>query len=151
MTNMAMFLLYKAYSFGAYALPMLLLFLINMDAYKTDGSLFGFWGIVILAFVFIAFKTTFINLIKNRTLMTVSGLFLVFSILMQYVAQEMVLISFISFVGAIAQSFLDCVADVYENHSYYMDNGIKRRNRRRAIKQKDAWAEAYGFFGGKHE
>ena len=151
MTNRGMCLLYKAYSFLAYAMPMVILFIINLDAYKTDGSIFGFWGFVILAFVFIAFKSTFINLIKNRTLMTVSGLFLIFSIMMHYLAQEMILISTMSFAGAIMQSFFEGVADVYENYSFVTVDGVKRRNRKKAIPQALAWSEAYGFVGGYDE
>ena len=151
MTNRGMCLLYKAYSFIAYAIPMVILFLANMDAYKTDGSIFGFWGFVILGFVFIAFKGTFINLIKNRTLMTVSGIVLLFAILMQYIAQEMILISMMSFGGAVMQSFLEGVADVYENYSWITVDGVKKRNRKKAIPQAEAWAEAYGFIGGINE
>ena len=151
MTNRGMCLLYKAYSFVAYALPMMLLFIVNVDAYRTDGSIFGFWGFVILAFIFIAFKSTFINLIKNRTLMTVSGLLLIFSIMMHYLAQEMILISTMSFAGAAMQSFFEGVADVYENHSFVTVDGIKKRNRKKALPQSEAWAEAYGFVGGADE
>lgn len=151
MTNRGMCLLYKAYSFIAYAIPMVILFLINIDAYRSDGSIFGFWGIVIIAFIFIAFKNTFVSMIKNRTLITVSALFLVFSILMHYLASEMILISMMSFSGALVQSFFDGVADVYEEHSYTLVEGVKRRNRKRAIPQKEAWAEAYGFIGGVNE
>ena len=151
MTNRGMCLLYKVYSFIAYALPMVVLFIVNVDAYQTDGSIFGFWGFVILAFIFISFKSTFINLIKNRTLMTVSGLFLIFSIMMQYLAQEMILISTMSFAGAVMQSFFEGVADVYDTHSYILVEGVKRRNRKKALSQSEAWAEAYGFVGGADE
>ena len=151
MTNRGMCLLYKVYSFIAYAIPMTILFLVNIDAYRSDGSIFGFWGLVIIAFVFIAFKNTFINLVKDRTLVTVSALFLIFSLLMHYLASEMILISMMSFSGALVQSFFDGVADVYNEHSYVLIEGVKRRNRKKAISQKEAWAEAYGFIGGVNE
>lgn len=147
MTNRGMSLLYKAYSFIVYVIPMAALFLLNLDAYKTDGSIFGFWGFVILAFVFVAFKNSFLNLIKNRTLITVSGMFLIFAVLMNYLASEMILISSVSFVGAVLQSVIGVVADVYSDHAYITVDGIKRLNGKKALSQKQAWAEAYGFVG----
>ncbi len=147
MTNRGMCLLYKAYSFIVYTIPMAALFIANADVYKSDGSIFGFWGVVILAFVCLSFKTTFINLIKNRTLMTVSGLFFLFSIIMHYLSSEMILISAVSFFGAVLQSIFEVVADVYNEHSYMLVDGVKKRNRKKAISQKEAWAEAYGLIG----
>jgi hypothetical protein len=49
------------------------------------------------------------------------------------------------------QSFLEGVADVYENYSWITVDGVKKRNRQKAIPQAEAWAEAYGFIGGVNE
>jgi hypothetical protein len=40
---------------------------------------------------------------------------------------------------------------VYDNSSFVIVDGIKRRNRKKAIPQTLAWAEAYGFVGGADE
>ena len=145
MTNSGKCLLYKVLSFAVYALPMVLLFFLNMGEYASDGSVFGFFGYIILFFVILTFKNTFVELFKTRTLMCVSAVLLVFSVLMQYLADNMILICAVSFIGAVMQSLVSVVADVYDRYSYITIDGIKRRNLAKAIPDKQAWAEAYGF------
>lgn len=143
--------MYKIIAFAVYAIPMLLLFLLNMDRYKSDGSIFGFFGYVILGFVFISFKNSIISLIKTRTLMSMSAILFVFSLLMQYLADEMVLITAVSLVGSILQIAVEVVANTYEEHAYIVRDGVKMRNMRPAIPDSQAWREAYGLMAFDQE
>ena len=145
MTNGAKCFLYKCYSFLAYLIPMGILFYFNMEKYDSDGSAVGFFGYVVLIFVVIAGKNSFNNLIKNKTVMTMSVVLFIFSILMHYLADEMMLITGVSFVGAVLQNILQAVADVYEKHSKIIIDGVERRNTSPAISDADAWREAYYF------
>lgn len=148
MTNRGKMWLYKLYSFFAYALPMFGLFFVNRKEYASGGNMFGFFGFVILFFVILSFKNAFLRMIRNKTLLTVSAIVLVFSILMQYLAENMILISTVSLIAASVQSVIEVVADTYEVHSWVEVNGIRKRNPAKAISDKEAWKEAYGFLGG---
>ena len=146
MTNGAKCFLYKCYSFLAYLIPMGILFALNKERYDSDGSVVGFFGYIILFFVILACKNSFSNLVKNKTLLTVSGILFVFSLLMHYLATEMMLITGVSFGGALLQNIFQAVADVYENHSKITVDGAIRKNTAPAISDAEAWREAY-FFG----
>lgn len=143
MTNGAKCLLYKFYSFLVYLIPMGILFFINRERYDSDGSFVGFFGYIAIFFVILAYKNAFNNLMKNKTLLTVSAVLFVFSLIMHYLAKEMMLITGVSFVGAIFQSIFQAVADVYENHSKIVIDGVNRRNTNPAIPDADAWREAF--------
>ena len=145
MTNGAKCFLYKCYSFLAYLIPMGILFIINRERYDSDGSMVGFFGYIAIFFVILAYKNSFQNLVKNKTLLTVSAVLFVFSLIMHYLADEMMLITGVSFVGAIFQSVLQAVADVYETHSKIIVDGVQRRNTGPAISDAEAWREAYYF------
>lgn len=147
MTNRGKMWLYKLYSFLSYALPMTGLFFVNRKEYASGGNMFGFFGFVILFFIILSFKNAFLKLIRNKTLLTVSAIVLVFSILMQYLADNMILISTVSLIGASLQSVIEVVADTYEIHSWVEVNGVRRRNPSKAISDREAWKEAYGFGG----
>lgn len=145
MTNLGMCYVYKLYAFLAYMVPMLSLYIVNVDHYYTEGTYWGFFSYIILAFVIISFKNSFINAFKTKTLITTSAVLLVFSLIMRYISDEMILICAVSLVGSIIQNFFEVVADVYYNYSYIVQDGIKKRNRAHALPQKEAWREAYGF------
>ena len=147
MTNRGKMWLYKLYSFLAYAIPMATLFFINRKEYASGGNMFGFFGFVILFFVILSFKNAFLRMIRNKTLLTVSAIVLIFSVLMQYLADNMILISTVSLVAASIQSIIEVVADTYEVHSWVIVNGVKKRNPDKAITDAQAWREAYGFGG----
>lgn len=147
MTNRGKMWLYKLYSFLAYAIPMACLFVINREEYSSGGNMFGFFGFVILFFVILSFKNSFLKLIRNKTLLTVSAITLIFSILMQYLADNMILISTVSLISASIQSVVEVVADTYEIHSWVEVNGVRRRNPAKALSDTEAWREAYGFGG----
>ena len=143
MTNGQKAVLYRLYSFLAYLVPMVILFCINKEKYITDGGAFGFFGYILLIFAVVSFKNTFINLIKSKTLLTVSAILFLFSLLMRYLADEMLIISVFSFFGALLQLLFQLVADVYDAHAFVVDNGIKRKNRAPALSDAQAWREAY--------
>lgn len=143
MTNGQKAMLYRLYSFLAYLVPMMLLFFINRGKYITDGGAFGFFGYIFLIFIVVSFKNTFLDLIKSKTLLTVSAILFLFSLLMKYLADEMLIITVFSFIGAALQLLFQLVADVYEAHAYITENGIKRKNRAPALTDAQAWKEAY--------
>ncbi len=143
MTNGQKAMLYRLYSFFAYLVPMLVLFCINKERYITDGGAFGFFGYIALIFVVVSFKNSFLDLIKSKTLLTVSAILFLFSLLMKYLADEMLMITVFSFAGALLQLLFQRVADVYDAHAYITENGIKRKNRSAALTDAMAWREAY--------
>ena len=143
MTNGQKAVLYRLYSFLAYLVPMMVLFLINHNKYITEGGAFGFFGYILMIFIVVSFKNTFLDLIKSKTLLTVSAILFLFALLMKYLADEMLIITVFSFIGAALQLLFQMVADVYENHAYVTENGIKRKNRAPALTDAQAWKEAY--------
>ncbi len=155
MTNRAKCRLYKIYSFLAYCVPMLSLFLVNRDAYRSDGSMFGFFGVVILVLVVLSFKNAFLQFVKNKTLISVSLILLIFAYFMQYVGDNMILIATVSLLGSLLQSGFESVAAVYDRYAYKMMDGVRRMNRAEAIPDKQAWQEALGILtveeGGENE
>ena len=148
MTNRGKMWQYKFYSFLMYLLPMASLFFVNRKEYASGGNMFGFFGFVIMFLVILSFKNAFLRMIRNKTLLTVSAILLIFSILMQYLGESMILISTVSLIAASMQSIIEVVADVYEVHSWVMVDGVKKRNPAKAISDSQAWREAYGFLGG---
>lgn len=148
MTNRSKSRLYKLYSFLAYSIPMFSLLALNHEAYKSEGSMFGFFGIVIMLLVILSFKNAFLQFVKNKTLISVSLILLVFAYFMQYMGDNMILISTVSLFGAIAQSGFESVSAVYEGYAYRTTDGIKTLNRARAISDKEAWKEAFGITKG---
>ena len=147
MTNRAKCRLYKLYSFLAYCIPMLGLFLINREAYRSEGSMFGFFGVVILVLIVLSFKNAFLQFVKNKTLISVSLILLIFSYFMQYVGENMILISTVSLFGSLLQSGFESVSAVYDRYSYKTVDGVKRLNRSKAISEKQAWQESLGIIG----
>lgn len=147
MTNRAKCRLYKLYSFLAYCLPMLGLFAINHEEYRSEGSMFGFFGIMILVLIVLSFKNAFLQFVKNKTLITVSLIMLLFAYFMQYMGENMILIAAVSLVGSVMQSGFESVASVYERYAFKTVDGVRRMNRDAAIPQSQAWKEAIGIIG----
>lgn len=144
MTNKAMAFVYKMYAFIAYAIPMIVLLISRWEVYTKTGTTLGFFFYIAVAFVIIAFKDIVLDFIKKRALLSVSCIVFAFSLVMLVFAEEMVYISGVSTFAAVLQGFISCVADVYDNHSKILKDGVMRPNLGKAIPQKQAWAEAYG-------
>nr|DAV17456.1 MAG TPA: hypothetical protein [Caudoviricetes sp.] len=147
MTNGAKCLFYKGVSFLAYGIPMAALFFANRAAYVSEGASVGFFGYIIIAFLVVCFKNTVLEFIKTKTLLSVSVIIFAFSVLMLYLSKQMIMISTVSMIGSIFQSIFEAVADVYERYTWVMEEGIKHKNRKKAIPDKQAWLEAYNFIG----
>lgn len=145
LTNSGKCKLYRLYAFIAYAIPMAMLFFVNYNAYKQEGGAVGFWGFVLLGFVFLAFKEQILTLFKKRMLMSLSGTLFIFAILMQFIADQIILITGVSFAAGLLSSFISVVGDVYAERSYRMVDGEKIKNTSPAIPDKQAWLEAYGW------
>ena len=145
LTNSGKCLLYRVLSFLVYLIPMTILFIVNIDSYSSGGGIFGFWGFIVLAFVFISFKQNVIDMFKKQTLLSVSGVFFIFSLIMRFLATEMLLITCVSFLASLLSSFVSIVADTYELLSYKLIDGVKQKNLDKAMPDKKAWAMAYGL------
>ena len=145
LTNSGKCKLYRLYAFIAYTIPMAVLFFVNYNAYKQEGGAVGFWGFVLLGFVFLAFKEQILTLFKKRMLMSLSGTLFIFAILMQFIADQIILITGVSFAAGLLSSFISVVGDVYAERSYRMVDGEKIKNTSPAIPDKQAWLEAYGW------
>lgn len=145
MTNNGKAWLYRFYAFLVYLVPMVVLFAVNYKEYDKDGGAVGFWGIVVVAFVVLAFKNYILNLFKKQPITTVSiGVFVV-ALIMRNIAGQMLLISAVSAVAALLSSFVSVVADVYVEHSSKIVNAEKIKNHEPGISDKQAWLEAYGY------
>lgn len=145
LTNSGKCLIYRILSFLVYLIPMTILFIANIDTYSSGGGIFGFWGFIVLAFVFISFKQNIIDIFKKQALLSVSGVFFIFSLVMRFLATEMLLITCVSFLASLIASFVFIVADTYELMSYKLVDGVKQKNLDKAVPDKKAWAMAYGF------
>lgn len=151
-TNYGKFIIYKLYTFLAYAAPMLVLFFWKYVDYSTNSRV-GFFGILIVAFVIIAFKNTLLKIFKADLMLSVSTLLFVFSILSKFVANELILITGFSMLGSILSRFVAIVGNTYLEYAYIEDEqGRKIKDKSPAIPDKQAWRESYGIlFADKGE
>jgi hypothetical protein len=151
MGNVAKYRLYKVYSCLAYATPMAILFGINSDMYLTDstgGTSIGFWGFVIIIFTILAFKNRIMEFAKKNAVLSVSVTVFSISLLMQFIAGQLMLISAVSIAGGVLSSVVEPVADFYYAVAYKQINEESRvRLNLPSIPQKEAWKQAYGFKG----
>lgn len=146
MTNAGKHLLYRVYSWGVYAVPMLIMWLANQETFGSTGSTVGMFGILVIALLLLAFRKEVLNLLKTRTLLTGSVALLVVAILMRVIADNLLMIAIVSCIGAAMQSSIEVVANVYERYAYIVnDDGIRVRNPAPALSDADAWREAYGL------
>ena len=148
MTNGAMKKLYKLYAFVVYLIPMLILFFARIDNYVNPEQAIGFFGVVVIIFVSLYFSRQILNQgFQGKTPIIISAVLFVFSFITQYIANELMIITGVSFVAALLSEFINQVSYVYENYEYKIIDGVKRKNLDKALPQKDAWREAYGIFG----
>lgn len=151
LSNHGKSVLYKLYAFLAYASIMLTLFFIKLQDYAPENRL-GFYSVIVLIFIIIAFKDTMKKIINYNLQLSASVITLACAILGYTVGKEMILIASASVVGSILSMFFGVVADTYAEYAYITDsNGIKRKNLARAISDKQAWRESYGFCFAKEE
>lgn len=150
MTNLGKCYLYRFYAFLAYSVPMIALLIINREEYIQDkGARMGLYGFVVLALVVIAFKNTILSAVKKNPLLTVSIILLIFSVLMKSISTSMITICAVSIIGSLLMMFVDVVGDVYRDRAYIIKDGIRMKNKQRAMTDREAWKEAYGFGGVK--
>lgn len=151
LTNHGKSVLYKIYAFLAYSSIMFVLFVLKLNEYTTDSRL-GFYAIIVLAFVIVAFKDTIKNIFNYNLLLSVSVILLICALLGYTIGREMILISTCSVIASIISMFFGVVADTYAEYAFFTDkNGIKRKNLEVAISDKQAWRESYGFCFAKEE
>lgn len=151
LTNKGKAWLYRFYAFLVYLIPMITLFIVNYQEYDKDGGAVGFWGIIVIAFVVLAFKGYILNLFKKQPITTVSIAIFVVALVMKNIAGQMILISAVSAIAALLSSFVSVVSDVFVEHSFKMVDGEKVKNSAPAISDKQAWLEAYGYIFSKEE
>lgn len=138
---------YKVYSCLAYAAPLAGLFAINRDVYLSNASTgISFFGYIILAFMAIAFKTKIMEAAKKNTLMTVSIIVFAVALIMQYLAQQLLLISGASIMGCVMSMGFENVSDVYYSRTYQtIADGKKVRINSPTMPQAQAWKAAFGL------
>ena len=96
LTNSGMSRLYKLYTFLAYVLPMVVLFIVNHEAYAKEEGIFGFWGIIVLMLCVIAFKNFVTEFFKKYRVLTVSVILLIIGIFAEFLGSQLVLIGVVS-------------------------------------------------------
>ena len=144
-TNGAMARVYKLYTFLVYALPMIALYAWKHDEFATEGSAFGFWGIVVVFLLVIAFKNLIVDFFKKYSLLSISLGILFLGLFSEFLADNLLIIGVFSTVSSLFSLCVSVVADVYTEHAHIMENGEKKVNKAPAISQKEAWKEAYFF------
>ena len=146
LTNLGKFRLYKMYSFIAYLIPMLVLFLVEHEKYlSTPSYSFSFFGYAIVFLIIIAFKNVVLECLKKNLMLSLSLTLFIVSIITYYLADNLLLISFVSVIGSAFSFVVDKVADVYYANAYVCkdNNGIKQKNPAQALSDKEAWKIAY--------
>lgn len=123
MTNLGKCRLYRIYAFLTYCIPMIICLQVNNKAYMSGGSAFGFWAYILLFFCLIAFKNIFLKWVEKRATLVMSAVLMIFSLMMIYLAEEMLLICAVSLVASILSYFVDVVADVYYANAWIAVNG----------------------------
>ena len=142
-TNKGRYIEYKALSFFAYVLPLVILFAIENTRYlKSAGTSLSFFGYVIIALILVAFKDKLIEAGKKNVILSVSiGIFVV-SAVMRYLADELLLISGVSLLGAIMSTVIEPVADVFKARA---DKDKAGEGDGTTLSHKNAGRLAYGF------
>lgn len=142
-SNKGRYLEYKAISFGIYVLPMLILFAVENSHYlKSAGMTMSFFGYVIVAFILVAFKDKLLEAGKKNVILSVSLVVFIVSLIMTYLANELLLISGVSLVGALGSTVVEPVADVYKARA---DKDKAGEGDGTTLSHKNAWRLAYGF------
>ena len=140
-TNHTQSILFKIYAFLVYCVPMFVLFFVNIDKY-TSSSKFSFLGIIVLGFIAIAFANTVKKIINYNIGLSVSAIVFVISLLAQYLGEQMIIISFASFIGSVLSMIVGEIANTYYRFSFIVDEqGNKRKNKAKAMTLKEIWSE----------
>lgn len=149
MGNVGRYRLYKLYSCIAYASPMAVLFGLNSQTYLADttgGKSIGFWGIVMLVFLILAFKNIIKDLITKNTILSVSLLMLTLSFAMRFIANQLMIISACSIGGSILLAIVEPVADYYYSVAYtQVSEDMRVKTNLPKVPHKEAWKRAYGY------
>lgn len=141
-TNKGRYLEYKAISFMIYLIPLAILFAVNYGSYiRSAGTSLSFFGYIIIALILIAFKDKFLEFAKKNVVLSVSLVIFIVSIIMQYLAQELMLISGVSLFGAFLSCVVEPVADVYHVRAEKEKAGDEVE----VPTHKNAWRLAYGL------
>lgn len=142
-TNKGRYYAYKAISFLLYILPLVILFGVEHNHYlKTLGTSLSFFGYVIIALILVALKDKLLEFAKHNTVLTISIVLFVVSLIMRYLADELLLISGVSVFGALLSTIVEPVAEVYKKRS---DKEVSDGQIKETITHKNAWRLAYGF------
>ena len=145
-TNKGQAFIFKIYAFLVFLVPMSVLFAANYGEYKSDGAVIGFWGIILIAFVVLAFKDFVINFFKKQPLTTISLAIFIISMITAQLSGQLQLISGVALAASVLSSFVSVISDSFMNHAYIiMPNGEKTLNTAPAISVRQAAMEAYGF------
>ena len=145
MTNYLKAKLYQLYSYLIYIIPLVILVACNFSKYlKVPSYRLSLTGYLVLIFLLIGFKSKFADFAKKNTVLTVSLVIFVISLVMRYLADELLLLSTVSLIGAVLSSVIEPVTEVYLAHAY-TDVERKIKSEERALPDKTAWKLAYGF------
>lgn len=143
MTNKGRYWEYKAISFLIYIIPLLVLFALQPNHYvKSAGTSVSFFGYIILALIMIAFKDKFLEFVKKNAVLSVSLIIFITSLIMRYLADELMVISGVSLFGALLSTVVEPVADVYHARAEKEKIG---EGTGEVLSHKNAWRLAYGF------
>lgn len=141
-TNRARFRLYRFLSFLVYVLPLVILFACESERYlKSAGSSLSFFGYFLVAFALIAFKDKLLGFAKNNAVLTVSLVIFVISLVMRYLADELLIISGISLFGALLSAVIEPVGEVFAKRA----ERDEESGNCELLSHKKAWRIAYGF------
>lgn len=134
---------YKALSFAAYVLPLLILFGVENTRYlKAAGTSLSFFGYIIFALILVAFKDKIVDLGKKNVVLSISLVIFIVSAIMRYLADELLLISGVSLFGALMSTIIEPVADVYKVRA---DRDTRGEGDGSTVTHKNAWRLAYGW------
>lgn len=141
-TNRARFRLYRLLSFLVYVLPLAILFACESERYlKSTGSSLSFFGYILTAFALIAFKDKLLGFAKNNAILTVSLVIFAISLIMRYLADELLIISGISLSGALLSAVIEPVGEVYRRRA----ERDEESGNYQLLTHRNAWRLAYGF------
>ena len=142
-TNKGRYFEYKALSFAAYVLPLMVLFgAENAHYLKAAGTSLSFFGYILFALILVAFKDKIVNLGKKNVVLSVSIAIFAVSAIMRYLADELLLISGVSLFGALMSTVIEPVADVYKIRA---DRDTAGQGDGTTLSHKNAWRLAYGW------
>lgn len=144
LTNTGKWRVYKLLTFLAFSLPLLILFIVNVNEYRQDSSVFGFWSIVIFALIVFALKEKVVEMWKKNSLLTFTAIWFIIEWLSYVLAKKAILIAGVAFVASLLSSVIEQVANVYYEHRYKLVDGVKVLDRGEGLSDKMAWGEAFG-------